>query len=202
MVAEFLRRKRPEIVAETGNRLEERAYAPIVKNGYERYDNFGVLDASWPTVASALPLFIGGSSPRLQMVCRAISHFLDFTGRWDEWLLLEQQGEEKAIAAADCYSAGWRAHRCGFIHYLRGEADEVLACANRAELHWQTAQAGARERSFATRLRGTSHHMKEDYPAAIAAYRESLALDRTLSAGGTGRGIRFEYHCNCRERFW
>ncbi len=36
MVADFLRRKRPEVVAETGDRLEERAYALIVENGYER----------------------------------------------------------------------------------------------------------------------------------------------------------------------
>ena len=35
MVAEFLRRKRPEVVAETGNRLEKRAYALIVENGYD-----------------------------------------------------------------------------------------------------------------------------------------------------------------------
>ena len=35
MVADFLRRKRPEVVAETGNRLEQRAYALIVENGYE-----------------------------------------------------------------------------------------------------------------------------------------------------------------------
>ena len=36
MVADFLRRKRPEVVAETGDRLEQRAYALIVENGYEQ----------------------------------------------------------------------------------------------------------------------------------------------------------------------
>src|SRR5262245_2014393 len=33
MVADFLQRKRPEVVAETGNRLEQHAYTLIVENG-------------------------------------------------------------------------------------------------------------------------------------------------------------------------
>lgn len=48
--------------------------------------------------------------------------------------------------------------------------------------HWQTAHAGARDRSSAIRLRGIGHRLKKDYPAAIAAYRESLELLRRLSA--------------------
>ena len=49
MVADFLRRQKPEVVAETGDRLEKRAYALVVENGYEKYDRFPVLDAAWPT---------------------------------------------------------------------------------------------------------------------------------------------------------
>jgi hypothetical protein len=56
----------------------------------------------------------------------------------------------------------------------------VLACADRAEAHWQTAQAGALERSSAIRLRGFGHQLNKDYAAAIAAYREALDLRRTL----------------------
>jgi hypothetical protein len=76
MAADFLRRKRPEVVAETGSRLEERAYALIVENGYDQYDRFPVLEAAWPTVAPALPLFLAGPNPRLQTVCDALDPFL------------------------------------------------------------------------------------------------------------------------------
>jgi tetratricopeptide (TPR) repeat protein len=182
MVADFLRRKRPEVVAETGSRLEKRAYALIVENGYQKHDRYPVLDAAWPTVAPALPLFLAGPNPRLQTVCGALQFFLDFTGRWDERLSLEQQAEVKAVAAGDSHQAGWRARMAGWIHNLRGQADAVLACAERAEAHWRTAQAGARERAFAIRLRGIGHRLRKDYPAAIAAYREALDLFRTLSA--------------------
>ena len=153
-----------------------------MENGYQKHDRFPVLDAAWPTVAPALPLFLAGPNDRLQTVCDALVNFLDFTGCWDEWLSLEQQAEAKAVAAGDHHSAGWRAYQTGWIHYLRKQADAVLVWAHRAAAHWQTAQAGARERAYTIRLLGVGHRLKADYPAAIAAYRETLDLLRTLSA--------------------
>lgn len=182
MVADFLRKKRPEVVAETGDRLEQHAYALIVENGYQEHDRFPVLDAAWPTVIPALSRFLSGPNPRLQTVCNALTTFLEFTGRWDEWLSLNQQAEARAIAAGDPYSAGWRAFDAGYIHSLRQQADAVLDCADRAAAHWQAAKAGSRGRAFAIRLRGFGHQLKQDYPAAITSYRESLDLHSSLSA--------------------
>lgn len=182
MVAEFLRRKRPEVVTETGNRLEKRAYALIVENGYLKHDRFSVLDVAWPTVAPALPIFLAGPNDRLQTVCNALADFLNFTGRWDERLLLNQQAETRAVAVGDYANAGWRAYQAGRVHRSRQQADAVLACADRAAAHWREAKAGPREHAYAIRLRGVGHRLKADYGAAITAYRESLALDRSVSA--------------------
>lgn len=182
MVADFLRRKRPEVVAETGNRLEQCAYALIVENGYANHDRFSVLDEAWPTVAPALPLFVAGANERLQTACDALASFLDFTGRWDEWLSLSQQAEAKAVAVDDHYGAGKRAYGAGWVQRLRQQGDAVQACADRAASHWQASRAGARERGAAIQLRGFGLTVKKDYPGAIAAYREALDLDRTLSA--------------------
>ena len=55
MVADFLRRARPDAVAETGNRLEQYAYALIVENGYDEFDRFAVLDAACEKVAADAP---------------------------------------------------------------------------------------------------------------------------------------------------
>jgi len=176
MVGDFLRRKRPEVVAENGNRLEQRAYALIVENGYQQHDRFPVLDDNWPTVAPALALFVAGPNPRLQTVCDALRFFVEFTGRWGEWLSLERQAEARAVAGGDHANAGWRAYQSGWVHSLRGQAHAVLACADRAQAHWQTAKASARERSLAIRLRGLGHRMKKDYAAAIADFRVSGLL--------------------------
>lgn len=182
MVADFLRRARPKVVADTGNRLEQRAYALIEENGYEKHDRFSVLDAAWPMISPALPLFVAGLNQRLQTVCNALYIFLHFTGRLDEQLSLEQKAETKAVAANDYTYAGWRAYWAGMIYSFRQQADAVLACADRAVTHWQTVNAGTRECSAAAHLRGLGHMLKKDYTAAIAAYREGLALARSLSA--------------------
>ncbi|MEL6440297.1 MAG: tetratricopeptide repeat protein [Cyanobacteria bacterium J06621_8] len=182
MVADFLRRKQPEVIAETGDRLEQRAYALIVENGYDNYERFPILDEAWFTISPAIPLFLAGQNSRLQTVCDALDDFLDFTGRWDEWLSLNQKAETKAIAAGDLHNAGWRAYQAGWVHYLRQQGEAVLDCADRAEAHWQGAQAGTRERAVVIGLQGIGHRLKQDYPSAITAYREALRLYRSLSA--------------------
>jgi hypothetical protein len=65
------------------------------------------------------------------------NQFLEFTGRWDEWLWLSEQAEARTLAAGDKENAGWRAFQAGYTYRLRGQADEVLACAARAAEHWQ-----------------------------------------------------------------
>ena len=57
----------------------------------------------------------------------------------------------------------------------------MLTCAARAAAHWDRAKAGPRERAFAIRLRGHGHCLNKDYPAAIAAYLDSLDLHRSLA---------------------
>lgn len=182
MVADFLRKKKPEVVAETGNRLEQRAYALIIENGFENHARFLVLEAAWPGIAPALALFLAGDNHRLQTVCVALASFLEFQGRWDEWLALSEKAEARAVAAADHDSAGWRAYHAGSIHSLRQQAEAVLACADRASAYWARGKADARKLAFTLRLHGLGHRWKGDFPAAITANHEALALFRSLDA--------------------
>ena len=182
MVAEFLRRRKPEVMASIGDRLEKHAYALIIENGYDNHDRFPALEAAWPGITPALSLFLAGDNARLQTVCDALHRFLEFQGRWDEWLSLSEKAESRAVAAADHFQAGWRASHIGYIHYLRQQGEAVLTCAERAAAHWDRAKAGARERGIAIRLRGMGCQLKAEYPAAIATYREALDLHRSLAA--------------------
>jgi tetratricopeptide (TPR) repeat protein len=106
---------------------------------------------------------------------------LQYCGRWDEWLSLEQQAEARALAANDFDSAGWRVHRAGWVYSLRGQAADVLACAAQCEAHWHTANAGTRQQAMAIRLRGLGFRLEQNYTAALAAYRQALTMDRSLS---------------------
>ncbi len=181
MASTYLRRKRPEAVAQTGNRLTDRVYALVMENGYQNYDRFPQLEAEWPTIAAALPLFLQGANARLQAVCNALDSFLYFYGRWDERLSLSQQAEEKALIANDSYNAGWRAYQAAYTYYLKEQASEVKDCATRCYIHWQKENAGVMEKANVIRLRGLGHQIEKNYVAAIADYHEALTLYRTLA---------------------
>jgi fido (protein-threonine AMPylation protein)/tetratricopeptide (TPR) repeat protein len=181
LVADFLRRRRPEAVAEIGGRVGHRAYELVVEHGFEQHERFRVLDGAWPTVAAALPIFLTGSHERLQVVCAALYKFLDYTDRWDELLSLSQHAETAALEAGDYENAGWRAYQAGWVLALRQEAADVLKCAGRVASHWERARVGTRERSIAIRLRGAGHELQGDNRGAIRAYREALELNRRSS---------------------
>jgi tetratricopeptide (TPR) repeat protein len=179
LTAKFIRTRRPEAVAQTGDALCDRAYALAMQyGGYDNYEGFRTLDAEWDLIAAALPRLLTGDNDRLQTVCRQLNRFLDFTGRWDDLLWLHEQAEARALVAGDKENAGWRAHQAGWVYYLRSQP-EVLACAARAAEHWQ--ESTPRQKAIAIRLRGLGHRLKKDYPAAIAAYRETLEIYRSLS---------------------
>ena len=58
----------------------------------------------------------------------------------------------------------------------------MLECADRAEQHWLTGNAGARERAEAIRLRGLGYSLTGDHAAASEAFRQTVEVDRTLNA--------------------
>jgi hypothetical protein len=180
MVAEFLRRKRPDVVAAAGGRLEERVYALLLEPRKDA-ERFPVLEAAWSAIAPALSLFMAGSNARLQIVCARLTTFLLYTGRWDQELLLSQRAEAKADAAGDYQQAGWRAIRAGWVHQMREEGDDALACAARAEAHFDAAKYGA-GRAVVLRLRGLGHSLNGNHAAAIAAHGEAVELQRGVSA--------------------
>jgi tetratricopeptide (TPR) repeat protein len=192
LVADFLRSKKPEVIAEAGERLEQRALALIMENGFQNYGRFPVLEAAWPSLAPAIPLFLAGPNDRLQQVCEALREFLNFTGRWDERLALCQLAEARAVAVRDYFSAGWRAYNTGMTHFQRRQATAVHTCADRVEAHWQESSlhsssrhAGVHEHAAALQLRGLGLQLQQDHVAAIATFRGIVTQFRNLSTEST-----------------
>jgi tetratricopeptide (TPR) repeat protein/predicted phosphodiesterase len=176
LAARFLRQRRPDSVGAAGQRLADEAYALALQHGKLKNAPFTELEAAWPTVQAALPLLIAGDNARLQKLCDAIVNFLDFTGHWDEWLSLNQEAEAKALAGSDYDNAGWRAYHVGTIHDFRGEAEALVACAERCAGHWRQAGTDVIKQSIAILLRGHGHRLQKDYPAAIAIYEGAIDL--------------------------
>jgi len=181
LTAKFIRTRRPEAVTQTGDALTDRAYALAMQYGGESedYDKFPILDAEWGFITAALPRLLTGDNDRLQTMCRQLAFFLEFTGRWDEEIWLDEQAEARALAADDKENAGWRASDAGYTYYIRNQTDEVLACATRTAEHWQNSTP--RNKAVAIRLHGMGHYLNKDYPAAITAFQEAAEIHRSIS---------------------
>ena len=176
----YLRRKRPELVAKTGERLADRAYALAVENGYQKYDHFQLLETEWPSIAAALPSLLQGGNDRLQTVCDALLHFLILSGRWEDALKLYSEAEEIALVANDFHRAGCRADDIAWFHYQLREVDKLLTDAERCEAHWLQSGFNAEEKAKVLRIRGRHFELKRDYPAAKLAFADSIPLWRSL----------------------
>ena len=147
--------------------------------GDDNYEGFRTLDTEWDFISAALPRLLTGDSIRLHTVSRELHRFLNFTGRWDDWVWLSEQAEVRTLSANDKEKAGWNAYRAGLAYTLRNQPAEVLACAARAAEHWQ--ESTPRNKATAISLRGRGHELNKDYPAAIDAYREVVEIDRSIS---------------------
>ncbi len=181
LTAKFIKTRRPEAVTQTGDALTNRAYALALQyGGQTKFDGFPTLDAEWDFISAALPRLLTGDNDRLQMVCHQLQKYLEFTSRWDDSLWLFEQAEARALASGDKENAGWWAFITGTTYDRRSQPVEVLACAARATEHWQKSKP--RNNAWAIRLRGIGHHLKEDYPAAITAFREVLEILRSITS--------------------
>jgi nucleoside phosphorylase/tetratricopeptide (TPR) repeat protein len=180
----YLRRKRQEAVAQTGERLAERAYALVIENGYQNYTRFELLETEWQSVAPALSLLaMQVVNERLQEACHALFHFLNFFGHWDEALRLNCVAEAIALTVDDFHNAGWRTYHAGFFHFQLGEASKLSAATERCESYWSRSQLGfglEEKQAWVRRLRGRGFMLNQDYQAAMEAFAESVNLRRGL----------------------
>jgi tetratricopeptide (TPR) repeat protein len=181
LVVEFLRHKNIKTINLQGKKIENLAYDLVNKNGGRQDDRFPVLEDAWPVISASLPRLVVSSNSRLQRVCDALRHFLNFSGRLDEKLALATEAEILALSEKDFLSAGHRAYDVGWVHYLRGQSDEVLADARRAEAYWQDGKYGNRERGVALHLRGLGFEIGDNFEAAAKMYAICVDLDQTTN---------------------
>ena len=181
LAAMFLRGKYPDVISNTGSRLTDRAYALVLQNGGDNFEHFPELESHWSMISTALPLFLQGDNGRLQKVCRALGKFLIYSGRWDEWLILSQKAEEKAIAVQDYQNAGSRAWEMSFTYMLRRQGKEVLESAEKSSAHWEIQSTGSWERGYVQLLRSAGHRLLKDYSAALKTAQQSLDIFAAIS---------------------
>jgi len=179
LAAHFIRRRQPETVNQTENRLINYVYAVVMENGGRtNYEGFKILEPEWPVISMVIPRFVQGEYNQLAKICDNLTFFLEFTGRWDDWILLNKHAEQKALFTDNKEDAGWHAYRAGYAYSARNELPKALACADRAEIHWQNS--GGINKANAIALRAYCYELEASYEAAAEAYKQALDIRQTL----------------------
>ena len=180
LAALFLRRRRPEAVAAAGGRLTDRAYALALENGYREVralPRAGGRVARGRRGPAALPGRPQRAPANAVRRAQKLPGLLRPLGRVAG---PERAGRGQGGRGPGLANAGWRAYDAGYTCYSprAGRRGAALGRAGRGALGDRPRRRA--ERAIAIRLRGLGHQLAKDYPAAIAAYQEALALWRAL----------------------
>lgn len=175
---QFIQKKLPKDVKETEEKLARYALRTVLEFG-ARENRLGIinLEEKWPAISASLPYFVRHGHNDLQILCDTLDIFLKFTGRWDEWLWLNQQAELVALANEDYDNAGERAYKVGLIYSYLEKPNEILQYATRAEKHWgaaRTARVDVKGKTFVNHLRGISYKMSGNYEKAFEITKNAL----------------------------
>ena len=182
LAAQFIKTHSPKAVIKTGDIFMFHAYEYAMKCGSVTNDmeKYSALEYEWDFLFSALPLLLKGDNDRLQKFYSQIDRFLDFTGKWDDIILIASAAEKRAIVANDMENAGLRAYQVGWIYYLRNQPEEVLEYATRAVEHWR--ESSLRNKADVIRLRGHGFTLTENWDFALNAYQEALEIYRLMDS--------------------
>ncbi len=175
---QFIQKKLPKEVKETEEKLARYALRTVLEFG-ARENRLGIinLEEKWPAISASLPYFVRHHHNDLQILCDTLDIFFKFTGRWDEWLWLNQQAELVALANEDYDNAGERAYKVGLIYSYLEKPNEILQYATRAEKHWgiiRTARIDIKGKTLVNHLRGISYKMSGNYEKAIDIITNAL----------------------------
>ncbi len=178
LASRFIKTRRPQAVADTGEILSNRAYKLIeMYSGKTNYNGYKVLNNEWLSIEAAIPALLSKDGKNGQLFRHALEKFFRFTGRYDEAIEIYSQAELKALSMDNFYEAGWCAFDLGWIYYLRGEVGYVMSCANRADTLWDNA--GNYEKSFSALLRGMGYKLENNYSEALKYIQESINLRKS-----------------------
>jgi hypothetical protein len=165
-------------------------YGGYSKESYKTYDR---LEAEWANLEAAANWLwetaavqdetVGDKDAARMLVdlANALSQFLRFGGRWDEWVQLNARAYEAARARQDWSNAGRRAIWVAWMHWHRARTDDAALWADRCAEAW--ARGGSKsEQATATWMRGLVARQREDYDQAERLLQEALAVRRDLGS--------------------
>jgi hypothetical protein len=149
LAAAFVRRRLPEQVAASGERLAEYAFKLAKENGYEQHARYPVLEAVWPLISAALPLLLEGETRG----CRWC------VVRWSIFLISLGAGMPGSSSAKPPRGGHWPPKTSTMPAGERSKPDGPISCAIRPRKYWRPPSAPTGTGSAPTLVRASKQSL-------------------------------------------
>ncbi len=165
-------------------------YGGYDKDSYRTFDRLEMEWANLETVATSLWETAEIKNDRagnteaarlLVELTSALSFFLSYSGRWDDFIRLSQQAYLAASTSDTWRNAGWRAFDVAWIYYKRARTDLASEWLKKCIEAWERGGTKGDEAS-ALRLGGLIAQQNKQYDKAEELLRKALTIRRGLGA--------------------
>ena len=187
--ARFVRMKR---LTEVEQAAEDLAAAAIELAERERRGLARTLENLWPIVTAAFNAAVESGGRTLQRLCAEFSAFAGFYGDASELVQIYLRAEEGAAGRGDFQDAGQRAYEAGGLYRRLEDADNVLACCDRAAEYWKEHPPPRAVLAGLAQLRGLGLGLKNDWAGAIRAYEQSAGEFRVAGDAENLASVRMD----------
>jgi tetratricopeptide (TPR) repeat protein len=117
----------------------------------------------------------------LVILAKSVSLFLSYSGRWDEYIQINEKAYQAAKTLENIEYIGWRAFDIAWMNYKRAHTKEAHEWLEKCTQAWN--RGGTRgERASALRLKGLLAQQAKKYSLAEELLQESLNIRRELQA--------------------
>lgn len=109
-----------------------------------------------------------------------LSTFLSFSGRWDEYIRLNEQAYEATKNLDTLRDTGWRAFDLAWINYKRANTEESRNWLEKCTTAWEHGGTKG-DKATALRLKGLLAQQDKDYKSAEIHLKEALVIRQELA---------------------
>jgi len=163
--------------------------------GYDKecYKTFDRLETEWANLdaisrwlwdtARVIGDNVGNNDAARMLVdlTSALSFFLSYSGRWDEFIRLSERSYFAAYTSDTWRNAGWRAFDVSWLNYKRGRIDDAAAWLEKCVNSW-TRGGTKGDVASALRLGGLIAQQKKESDKGEELLQKALQIRRSLGA--------------------
>ncbi|MDO9301609.1 MAG: tetratricopeptide repeat protein [Anaerolineales bacterium] len=166
-------------------------YAIQYTVGYKGYQTFDRLEEQWSNLEAAVTWILQAideyglaleavkESDMALQFARRLARFMEYSGRWEEFIQLGSHTYEIASTIGDRKQAGWQAYRVAWILFKQGSTENASLWMQKCVKEWEQVDSKY-EQAVAQGLQGLVAMQSKNYEDAEQFFQNTLSIYKEL----------------------